>query len=109
MSFADSLAKTGTFLIPTLVWFETQSKLTEHSANTVPLLKLLPKQIRKRWENPKPLFGIEKWMKGANACFEKIKKFLAVFVRCGGKVITGTDTPHYFVFPGASMHREIEL
>jgi imidazolonepropionase-like amidohydrolase len=27
----------------------------------------------------------------------------------GGKIVTGTDTSHYFVFPGASIHREIEL
>jgi imidazolonepropionase-like amidohydrolase len=109
LAFAHDLAKTGIFLIPTLVWFETQSKLSEHSTTRVPLIELLPEEIRRTWMNPNPLLGLDKWTKGARASLEELKKFLDVFVRSGGKVATGTDSPLYFVYPGASMHKEIEL
>jgi hypothetical protein len=109
LAFAQNLSRTGVFLIPTLVWFEAQSKLARQSINSVPLFELLPEQIRKMWMNPNPLFGMEKWMRGAEASFEKLKKFLGVFARYGGKVVTGTDSPLYFVYPGASVLREIEL
>ena len=109
LASADSLARSGMFLIPTLVWFEMQSKLAEQSISDVPLIELLPERVRRGWTRPNPLFGMEKWMKGAKASLEKLKSFLGVFAKSGGKVATGTDSPLYFVFPGASMHREIEL
>lgn len=109
LAFATSLARSGILLIPTLVWFEMQSKLAEQSVSNTPLVGLLPERIRRGWTNPNPLFGMEKWMRGARASLEKLKGFLEVFARSGGMVATGTDSPLYFVFPGASMHREIEL
>lgn len=109
LALARDLARTGVFLVPTLVWFETQSRLSEYSVNSVPLIELLPEQVRRTWIHPTPPFGIEKWMKGARASFVKIEKFLGAFARSGGKIATGTDSPLYYVFPGASMLREIEL
>lgn len=109
LAFADSLARSSMFLIPTLVWFEMQSKLAEQSVSDVPLSGLLPEQIRRGWMKPNPLFGMEKWMKGAKASLEKLEEFLGVFAKSGGRVATGTDSPLYFVLPGASIHREIEL
>jgi len=109
LAFAATLAKTGVFLIPTLVWFEAQSKLSEQTANNVPLFEKLPEEVRRSWMQPNPLFGIEKWEKGARGSFQKLREFLEVFVRFGGKVVTGTDSPIYFVFPGTSIHREMEL
>ena len=109
LAFAATLAKTGVFLIPTLVWFEAQSRLSEQSVNSVKLFEKLPEDVKRSWMHPNPIFGLEKWEKGARASFQKLKEFLAVFVRFGGKVVTGTDSPIYFVFPGTSIHREMEL
>jgi imidazolonepropionase-like amidohydrolase len=109
LAFAPALAKTGVFLIPTLVWFETQSKLSEQSVDCFKLFEKLPEGVRRGWMRPNPLFGLETWEKGARASFQKLKEFLGVFVGYGGKVVTGTDSPVYFVFPGLSIHREMEL
>jgi imidazolonepropionase-like amidohydrolase len=109
LAYAATLAETGVFLIPTLVWFEAQSKLSEKTVNSVPLFEKLPEEVRRSWMHPNPIFGMEKWEKGARASFQKLKKFLEVFARFGGKVVTGTDSPIYFVFPGTSVHREMEL
>lgn len=114
LAFAHDLARTGIFLIPTLVWFEAQSRLSEYSEDQFSLIERLPKRIRRTWKNQwrtrdAPLFGIDRWMRGASSTLERLKEFLPVFVRSGGKLVTGTDSPLGFVFPGASVHREMEL
>lgn len=109
LGFAATLAKMGILLIPTLVWFEAQSKLSKQSVDSITLFEKLPEEVRRGWMHPNPIFGMEKWEKGARASFQKLKEFLEVFVRFGGKVATGTDSPIYFVFPGTSIHREMEL
>jgi hypothetical protein len=109
LAFARDLARTGIFLIPTLVWFETQSKLSEYSEDQFQLIEKLPEQIRRTWKNPNPLFGMDRWMKGAKSTLERLREFLPIFVKSGGKLVVGTDSPIGSVFPGASVHREMEL
>ena len=38
-----------------------------------------------------------------------MQRFVATYVRIGGRVVAGTDTPQQFVVPGASLHRELQL
>ena len=38
-----------------------------------------------------------------------MQRFVAGYVRMGGRVAAGTDTPQQFVVPGASLHRELQL
>lgn len=109
LEFAHDLAKTGIFLIPTLVWYEALSRWTEYSADQFPLIECLPERIRRAWKIASPLSDMDRWMRGASSALERLKEFLPRFVRSGGKLVIGTDSPLGFVFPGASVHREMEL
>ncbi len=109
LAYAPSLARTGMFLIPTLVWFEALTKRSEYSPDQFPLVDRLPNPIMNSWRNPRPLSEMDSWIRGASSTLERLKEFLPAFVSSGGKVVTGTDSPLLGVFPGTSVHREMEL
>jgi imidazolonepropionase-like amidohydrolase len=48
-------------------------------------------------------------MRDFKAAVPVMQRFVASYVRIGGRVVAGTDTPQQFVVPGASLHRELQL
>ena len=48
-------------------------------------------------------------MREFKAALPVMQRFVASYVRMGGRVVAGTDTPQQFVVPGASLHRELQL
>jgi imidazolonepropionase-like amidohydrolase len=43
------------------------------------------------------------------AILKKRKEFVGILIKKGGMIVAGTDVPVPYVFPGASLHRELEL
>jgi imidazolonepropionase-like amidohydrolase len=115
--FSDMIISHSVFIVPTLFMEEQFSKILDPELQKDPVLKQIPPDILKGlnsfWETT---FGVGKWYtKGHSdrhrAVLEKRKEFIRLLTKKGGSglIVAGTDVTVPFVFPGVSLHREIEL
>jgi imidazolonepropionase-like amidohydrolase len=114
---SDMIISHSVFVVPTLFMEEQFSKLLDPELQKDPLLKQIPPETVKAlysfWETT---FGVGKWWtKGHSnrhrAVLEKRKNFIRLLIEKGGSglIVAGTDVNVPYVFPGVSLHREIEL
>ena len=75
---------------------------------STPIARILDRE----WD-PKDIMTRAQWtpdtMRDFKAALPVLQRFVASYVRMGGRVVAGTDTPQQFVVPGASLHRELQL
>jgi len=114
---SNMIVSRSVFVIPTLFMEEQFSKLHDPEIQKDPMLKQISPEILKGlysfWETT---FGLGKrWTKGHSnrhrAILEKRKEFIRLLIKKGGSglIVAGTDVTVPYVFPGVSLHREIEL
>jgi len=105
------------FVVATLFMEEQFSKLLDPELQNDPMLKQISPDILKGlyrfWETT---FGVGKWWTKRHSnihrtVLEKRKEFIRLLIRKGGGglIVAGTDVTVPYVFPGVSLHREIEL
>jgi len=103
------IAHNNTWQVPTLVWTQTGSRIDDPNLETDPRLKYVPASVRTQWNpvklreqtSPEELAGLKA---EAARDVELVKAMHAV----GVLFMAGTDGPDPFVFPGFSLHDELE-
>lgn len=103
----------GVVLVPTLALHEAFSRLADPDLRQDPALAGVPPHVLEREWEPKDIMTRAQWtpdtMRDFKAALPVLQRFVASYVRMGGRVVAGTDTPQQFVVPGASLHRELQL
>ena len=110
---ARALHAGGVVLVPTLALHEAFSRLADPDLLRDPSLAGVPPHVLERDWDPKDIMNRAQWtpdtMREFKAALPVLQRFVASYVRMGGRVVAGTDTPQQFVVPGASLHRELQL
>lgn len=104
------LRDNSTWQVPTLVWDRADASIGDPQVTANPWLKYVPLSVRKTWE-PELLLK-----QTSSARLDAEKKELARFVelvramrQAGVPFMAGSDGPDPYVFPGFSLHDELEL
>jgi imidazolonepropionase-like amidohydrolase len=110
---ARTLRAAGVVLVPTLALHEAFSRLGDADLLRDPALAAVPADVvRGEWD-PRDIMGRAGWSSATMQEFKRtlpvLQRFVASYVKNGGRVAAGTDTPQQFVVPGASLHRELQL
>ena len=110
---ARTLRGSGVVIVPTLALHEAFSRLADPDLRRDPALSGVPPHVLEGEWDPKDIMGRAGWTAETMAAFKQalpvMQRFVASYVRMGGRVVAGTDTPQQFVVPGASLHRELQL
>lgn len=106
--FAD-FAKRGTYQVPTLIWTRNTSML-DHADPNDPGLKFIPNEMRKEWTPA----NADKFVSPAGRTYyaRKLKndlRIVGLMNKAGVPILAGSDSLDPFVFPGDSLHSELEL
>ena len=108
---ADMIVSHAVFVDATLVLDDTLSRLLDPELKKDPLLKQVPPKEFIWWER---YYGLNSWWTERHsnrwrAILRKKKEFIRMLVKKGGVITAGTDTPIPYVYPGVSLHQELEL
>jgi imidazolonepropionase-like amidohydrolase len=114
---SDMIISHSVFVVATLILDETCSKLLDPELQKDPLLKKVPPEALKRlfssWETT---FGVGKWWtedhsNRSRTILGRKKEFIRILIKKGGSglIVAGSDVTAAYVFPGGSLHRELEL
>jgi len=103
------LAKSNTWQVPTLVWTEANSRIDDADLQSDPRLKYVPASVRGLWDpaklrektSPEELAALKA---EAARDLELVKAMHGAGVR----FMAGSDGPDPYVFPGFSLHDELE-
>ncbi len=101
--------KSNTWQVPTLVWTETNSRIDDADLQSDPRLKYVPASVRGQWDpaklrektSPEELAALKA---EAARDLELVKAMHGAGVR----FMAGSDGPDPYVFPGFSLHDELE-
>ena len=100
----------NTWQVPTLIWTKTQSTLDDSSWDTDPRLKYVPASVLQEWDRKEqvkqtPPDILTDYKNEATRGPQLAKKML----HGGVHFMAGSDGPDPYVFPGFSLHDELEL
>ena len=103
------IAKSNTWQVPTLVWTQAGSRIDDPKLESDPRLKYVPASVREEWKPVKLL----KNTSPEELADLKVEAARAVQLvngahSAGGRFMAGTDGPDPYVFPGFSLHDEME-
>ena len=103
------IARSSTWQVPTLVWTQANSRIDDPNLNSDPRLKYVPGPVRTQWDpalllkntSPAELAGLK-----AEAL--RAVELVQAMHSAGVQFMAGTDGPDPYVFPGFSLHDELE-
>jgi imidazolonepropionase-like amidohydrolase len=106
--------KNGTWMCPTITVLRAVASIGDEDFRNDPRLDYIPRSLKLKagmWgENA---FGLKNRSAEDNAIakrvYEKQIDIMRAMRKSGVKFIAGTDTPNPYVFPGFSLHDELEL
>lgn len=104
------LAQHATWQVPTLVWTQTLSTIDSSKPAADPQMLYVPASVRSEWVPNKLLAGTttQQLTLAKREAYEQLQVVGAMH-RMGVQFLAGTDGPDPFVFPGSSLHDELEL
>jgi Amidohydrolase family len=103
------IAKSSTWQVPTLVWTQASSRIDDPSLEGDPRLKYVPASVRQQWKpatlmkNTSPEELAELKVEAA-----RVVELVKATHDAGGRFMAGSDGPDPYVFPGFSLHDELE-
>ena len=102
-------ATRSTFQVPTLVWTRNTSTLDKADPND-PGLRYVPEELRKEWTPA----NANKFVSANGRAYyaRKLKndlRIVGLMSKAGVPLLAGSDSLDPFVFPGESLHAELEL
>lgn len=103
------LAKSSTWQVPTLVWTEANSHIDDPELESDPRLKYVPASVRAQWDPAK----LRKDTSSAELALLKAEaardvELVKAMHDAGVPFMAGSDGPDPYVFPGFSLHEELE-
>jgi imidazolonepropionase-like amidohydrolase len=105
-------AANGTWQAPTLVVHRTGAFLDDKNFTNDPRLKYVRRDIRDSWKNQDD-FRLKDRTAESSArykmLFQKKLELILAMHRAGVKMLAATDALVWYVFPGFSLHDELEL
>jgi len=111
-SLANYMAKSDTWLSPTLTVLKNMANLDDPDLKKDPRLAYMPEFIRERW-NPVNDFRFKnsktEHFEIGRKKFKLQLSFIKAFEKAGVKMIVGTDYPNPYCYPGFSLHDEMQL
>jgi hypothetical protein len=103
------LAKSNAWQVPTLAWTETNSRLDDPELQSDPRLKYVPASVRKEWDPAKLLGNTSpEDLAALKAEAARDLELVAAMRKAGVRFMAGSDGPDPYVFPGFSLHDELE-
>ncbi len=104
------LATNHTWQVPTLVWTQAQANLDSTSLGADRRLRYVPASVRERWNSDEllketPPEQLTEYKRDAVHSLELVGQMR----RAGVQFLAGSDGPDPYVFPGSSLHDELEL
>jgi imidazolonepropionase-like amidohydrolase len=97
----------STWQAPTLIWNKTAGTIDELEHGSDPRLKYVPASVAKEWQtaNVPSSARLELAKKTASHHITVVRDMH----RAAVPIMAGTDSPDPYVFPGFSLHQELEL
>ena len=105
------LAANGTWLTPTLAVLSSVSSLARLREQDDPRLQYMPQAIVAGWQTPFPgqASDTPEDVETRAAFLNRQLAVTGMAAAAGVGILAGTDTPNPFVYPGFSLHDELEL
>ncbi|HVO63282.1 MAG TPA: amidohydrolase family protein [Terriglobales bacterium] len=99
-----------TWQVPTLVWDVAAANVDNPAASDDPRMKYVPKSVAKSWDPAKLAqeTGADQLAQAKKETAHYMQ-LVDLMRRAGVLMMAGTDSPDPFVFPGFSLHDELEL
>jgi imidazolonepropionase-like amidohydrolase len=105
----QQLAKSNTWQVPTLVWTETNSHVDDPELKSDPRLKYVPASVRAEWDPAKLLGNTSpEELTALKTEAARDLELVAAMRSAGVRFMAGSDGPDPYVFPGFSLHEELE-
>jgi hypothetical protein len=103
------LATNHTWQVPTLVWTEASANIDAPNLGGDPRLKYVPASVKEQWK-PEKLLKDTSAQQLADLQKEAARNLELVdaMQKTGVQFMAGTDGPDPYVFPGFSLHDELE-
>jgi len=105
----SELAQSNTWQVPTLIWTETNSRIGDPNLEADPHLKYVPASVRAQWNSAKLREKASpEELASQKAEAARDVQLVKDMHEAGGQFMAGTDGPDPYVFPGFSLHDELE-
>ena len=102
-------AKNGTWQVPTLVWWDTSSRLLDPALASDSRLRYAPAWARKEWDPEKMKQQLTpEYTTGVQKATKRYSELVRDMHAAGVLFLAGTDSPDPFVLPGFSLHEELQ-
>jgi imidazolonepropionase-like amidohydrolase len=98
-----------TWQVPTLVVIKAMMNKSESVKKDELRFKFLPGFMKDFWSFEYPGFDSETFEKNMKDLYPFYEMLVRDMQRAGVGIMAGSDTPNPFVFPGFSLHEELEL
>jgi len=111
-SMAKVLAESNTWLCPTLTVIKSSSILDDTTLNTDPRLEYVPEFVIQDWDPRKDISFQDKgkvFYEVQRKSFILLLSLMGSLEKAGVKIIAGTDFGNPYVYPGFSLHDELQL
>jgi imidazolonepropionase-like amidohydrolase len=110
---AAALVRNGVTVVPALVLHEALARLDDPTLKSAAAIANVPPSVLASDWDPASILSRNSWTPAILQEFKRAlpmqQQFVQQFVRAGGRVVAGTDTPQPYVVPGLSLHRELQL
>jgi amidohydrolase family protein len=107
--FVD-ISNSNIWQVPALVWTQATANIDRSGLSGDPRLLYVPRQLREEWEPQKLLQQTDpKRLADLKTEAARSLDLVKAMHRAGVQFLAGTNSPEPYVFPGFSLHDELEL
>jgi imidazolonepropionase-like amidohydrolase len=104
-----TFVRNGTWQTPTLTALRSVAYFGDPQLANPQQMADLPPALAQFWKSGGPGMARVQDATTRKREFERQLEFVGAMHRAGVKILAGTDTPNPYVFPGSSLHDELEL
>jgi hypothetical protein len=102
------LVKNSTWQVPTLAWTQANSNIDDPELESDPRLKYVPASVRSQWEPAKLRKNTSPELVVLKAEAARVVELVKTMHDARVPFMAGSDGPDPYVFPGFSLHDELE-
>ncbi len=104
------LADNNTYQVPTLVWWQASARMADPGMADDPRLKYVPAWAHAEWDSAKlHTQAAPNELSDMQTLSSRYIELVRAMHRIGVPFMAGTDGPDPYVYPGFSLHDELEL